>query len=68
MIVWNKRFEGSKKKGFLDGYVVKKDMHNWNKMAEYILFYTFDNSYKFIDTVSKCDELMVFHIYAKIIN
>jgi site-specific DNA-methyltransferase (adenine-specific) len=46
MIVWNKRFDGSKKKGFLDGYVVKKDMHNWNKMAEYILFYTFDNSYK----------------------
>lgn len=46
MIVWNKRFEGSKKKGFLDGYVVKNDMHNWNKMAEYILFYTFDNSYK----------------------
>ena len=46
MIVWNKRFEGSKKKGFLDGYVVKSDLHNWNKMAEYILFYTFDNSYK----------------------
>jgi site-specific DNA-methyltransferase (adenine-specific) len=46
MIVWNKRFEGSKKKGFLDGYVVKNDLHNWNKMAEYILFYTFDNSYK----------------------
>lgn len=46
MIVWNKRFEGSKKKGFLDGYVVKNDMHNWNKMAEYILFFTFDNSWK----------------------
>lgn len=46
MIVWNKRFEESKKKGFMDGYVVKNDMHNWNKMAEYILFYTFDNSYK----------------------
>ena len=46
MIVWNKRFDGSNKKGFLDGYVVKNDMHNWNKMAEYILFYTFDNSYK----------------------
>lgn len=46
MIVWNKRFEESKKKGFLDGYVVKSDMHNWNKMAEYILFYTFDNAYK----------------------
>lgn len=46
MIVWNKRFEGSNKKGFLDGFVVKSDMHNWNKMAEYILFYTFDNSWK----------------------
>jgi site-specific DNA-methyltransferase (adenine-specific) len=46
MITWNKRFDGSNKKGFLDGFVVKKDMHNWNKMAEYILFYTFDNSYK----------------------
>jgi site-specific DNA-methyltransferase (adenine-specific) len=44
MIVWNKRFENSPKKGFLDGYIVKNDMHNWNKMAEYILFYTFDNS------------------------
>jgi site-specific DNA-methyltransferase (adenine-specific) len=46
MIVWNKRFEGSKKKGFSDGYVVKNDLHNWNKMAEYILFYTLDNSWK----------------------
>ena len=46
MIVWNKRFEGSAKKGFMDGFVVKNNMHNFNKMAEYILFYTFDNSYK----------------------
>lgn len=46
MIVWNKRFENSPKKGFMDGYVVKNDMHNFNKMAEYILFYTFDNSHK----------------------
>jgi site-specific DNA-methyltransferase (adenine-specific) len=46
MIVWNKRFEGSKKKGFMDGFVVKNDMHNFNKMVEYILFYTFDNTYK----------------------
>ena len=44
MITWNKRFDGSSKKGFLDGFVVKNEMHNWNKMAEYILFYTFDNS------------------------
>jgi len=46
MIVWNKRFEGSPKKGYLDGYIVKEGNHNWNKMAEYILFYTFDNSHK----------------------
>jgi len=46
MIVWNKRFEGSSKKGFMDGFVVKNDLHNFNKMTEYILFYTFDNSYK----------------------
>ena len=46
MIVWNKRFENSPKKGFMDGYVVKNDMHNFNKMAEYILFYTVDNSHK----------------------
>jgi site-specific DNA-methyltransferase (adenine-specific) len=46
MIVWNKRFDGSKRKGFMDGFVVKNDMHNWNKMAEYILFFTFDNSWK----------------------
>ena len=44
MITWNKRFNGSPRKGYLDGYVVKNDMHNWNKMCEYILFYTFDNS------------------------
>lgn len=53
MIVWNKRFEGSSKKGFLDGYVVKTEMHNWNKMAEYILFYTFDNSHKLLETRKK---------------
>lgn len=46
MIVWNKRFEESPKKGYMDGYVVKEGLHNFNKMAEYILFYTFDNSHK----------------------
>ena len=48
MIVWNKRFDDSPKKGFLDGYVVKNDLHNWNKMAEYILFFTFDNYEKIL--------------------
>lgn len=46
MIVWNKRFEKSPKKGFLDGFIVREQLHNWNKMAEYILFYTFDNTFK----------------------
>lgn len=46
MIVWNKRFDNSPKKGFLDGFIVKEVLHNWNKMAEYILYYTFDNTWK----------------------
>ena len=43
MITWNKRFNESCQKGYLDGYVVKNDMHMFNKMCEYILFYTFEN-------------------------
>ncbi len=46
--VWNKRFDGSKKKGFLDGYVVKNTAHKFEKMAEYFLCYTFDNTWKFL--------------------
>ena len=45
-LVWNKRFEGAKKKGFLDGFVVMGGLTCFNKMAEYMLFYTFDNSWK----------------------
>ena len=47
MITWNKRFEGSPKYGYMNGYVVKEEMHMWNKMCEYILFYTKDNTWKF---------------------
>ena len=46
MIVWNKRFDGCKKRGYLDGFLVINDAHNWLKMAEYILFFTFDAKYK----------------------
>ena len=45
-LIWNKRFEGSPKKGFLDGYIIREGLTCFNKMAEYMLFYTFDNSYK----------------------
>jgi site-specific DNA-methyltransferase (adenine-specific) len=43
MIVWNKRFKGSKNKGFLDGYVEVNNLKNYQQMAEYCLFYTFQD-------------------------
>jgi site-specific DNA-methyltransferase (adenine-specific) len=46
MIVWNKRFDGARQKGFLDGFVARSSAHNWEKMCEYIAFFTFDNSWK----------------------
>lgn len=39
-IVWNKRFDGSSLKTFLDGYVHISTNRNYKKMAEYILYYT----------------------------
>ena len=45
-IVWNKRFEESKNKGFLDGYVVVDMLRNYQQMAEYILYYTFQGDYE----------------------
>ncbi len=41
LIVWNKRFNGSKNKGFLDGFVKTGGLRNYQQMAEYCLFYTF---------------------------
>lgn len=43
MIVWNKRFDGSGKKGFLDGYCEVEMLKNYQQMAEYIFFYTFQD-------------------------
>ena len=43
LIVWNKRFAGSKNKGFLDGYVEVEALKNYQQMAEYCLFYTFQD-------------------------
>lgn len=53
LIIWNKRFEGSPKKGFLDGYVVKSGLTSFNKMTEYIMFYTFNNAWKLKHTREK---------------
>jgi len=46
-IVWNKRFDSSVKKGFLDGYIIsEKSNHSFQKMAEYIMFYQFELHHK----------------------
>lgn len=42
-IVWNKRFEGAKNKGFLDGFVEVGGLRNYQQMTEYCLFYTFQD-------------------------
>jgi len=54
-IVWNKRFDGSPKKGFLDGYVVKTGLTSFNKMCEYIMFYTFNNAWKLKEARSRLE-------------
>lgn len=45
-IIWNKLFENSKNKGFLNGYVQIEGLNNFQKMAEYILFYVKNNTWK----------------------
>ena len=42
-IVWNKRFDGARNKGYLDGFIVPDGLRNYQQMAEYILFYTFQD-------------------------
>ena len=42
-IVWNKRFDGAKNKGFLDGFVEVGGLRNYQQMAEYIIYYTFQD-------------------------
>lgn len=44
-IVWNKRFEGAKLKGYLDGHIAVDGLRNYKQMAEYCLFYTFQDDY-----------------------
>jgi len=42
-IVWNKRFDGVSNKGFLDGFIAPNGLRNYQQMAEYCLFYTFQD-------------------------
>jgi site-specific DNA-methyltransferase (adenine-specific) len=42
-VVWNKRFDGARNKGFLDGFVEVGGLRNYQQMAEYVLYYTFQD-------------------------
>jgi site-specific DNA-methyltransferase (adenine-specific) len=42
-LVWNKRFNEAKNKGFLDGFCEVENLRNYQQMAEYCLFYTFQD-------------------------
>ena len=42
-IVWNKRFDDVPNKGFLDGFIVPEGLRNYQQMAEYCLYYTFQD-------------------------
>lgn len=46
LIIWNKRFKGSPKYGYLNGFIETETLRNYQKMCEYILYYTFNNYYK----------------------
>jgi len=43
-IVWNKRFVGSSLKGYMDGFVAIEGLRNYQKLSEYICFYTFQDA------------------------
>jgi len=43
LIVWNKKFSGCKNEGFLQGYNEVEMLRNYQKMAEYCLYYTFQD-------------------------
>ena len=41
LLIWNKRFNEASNKGFLDGFIEVEKLRNYQKMAEYCLYYTF---------------------------
>lgn len=43
MITWNKKFKGCSNEGFLQGFNEVEGLRNYQKMAEYCLFYTFQD-------------------------
>jgi site-specific DNA-methyltransferase (adenine-specific) len=55
-IVWNKRFDGVANKGYLDGFIVPDGLRNYQQMAEYILFYTFQDETGLMGILPLCFE------------
>jgi DNA modification methylase len=53
-IVWNKRFDGSKNKGYFDGYLAVNDLRNYQQLSEYILFYTFQDETGLTKIMDSC--------------
>jgi site-specific DNA-methyltransferase (adenine-specific) len=51
MIVWNKKFKGSKNEGFFQGFIEPKGLRNYQLMVEYCLFYTFQGEGYILDDV-----------------
>lgn len=41
LIIWNKKFKGCRNEGFLQGFIEPEGLRNYQKMVEYILYYTF---------------------------
>jgi site-specific DNA-methyltransferase (adenine-specific) len=44
LIVWNKKYKGVYNEGFLQGYIEVDGLRNYQRMAEYCLYYTFQDS------------------------
>ena len=53
-IVWNKKFKGSKNEGYLQGYIESGLNRNYQKFAEYILFYTFQDETGLTKIMGNC--------------
>ena len=63
MLVWNKRFNEASNKGFLDGFIEPNGLRNYQKMAEYCLYYTFQDGASSDKTKSDTDNFKSLRCY-----
>ena len=64
-IIWNKRFEGVKNKGFLNGYIETNQLRNYQKMVEYLVYYTFQDETGLEKSQNRIRPLNPFVLYLK---